>query len=252
MQAYFLKLPVKIFNLRPDSLAILLSLANVGAYGRVICVDATGGVVAAACVERMGGYGTLACVHAEQRLYSLDAVRQLNAPRMIARSARHCTLASLLTEHAAQAAATAPAASDVTAAAAAASTDVVPTDAATIANSGSDTAAVAAATTPAAADIADSTVDASAGPLADASVSTELQTANCAQESIEASSEAAAAACTADIVATNTTDVATACQAVATEAVDAADKALPHAKVGRSTLSTRSTTRTMSFPFSTA
>ena len=35
MQAYFEKGPARVFNLRPDSLAIMLSLANVAAGAKV-------------------------------------------------------------------------------------------------------------------------------------------------------------------------------------------------------------------------
>lgn len=43
---YFKKVPVKTGWLRPDSLAILLSLANVGANSRTLVVDGTGGLIA--------------------------------------------------------------------------------------------------------------------------------------------------------------------------------------------------------------
>lgn len=124
MQTYFGKAPAKVFNLRPDSLAILTHAANVGPYARVCCVDATGGILASACVERMGGFGSLCCVHAEVKRYFMDAVRQLNAGRQVARSARHCTLEELMLTHKevtlADAAAAAAAATAADAAAAAA------------------------------------------------------------------------------------------------------------------------------------
>jgi hypothetical protein len=96
LQAYFIKMPSKVFNLRPDTLAIMAGSANVGPYARVLCIDATGGVVAAACVERMGGFGTLCCVHAEMKRYSFDVVRQLNSAAMCSRSVRHMTLEELI------------------------------------------------------------------------------------------------------------------------------------------------------------
>lgn len=89
-------MPSKVFNLRPDTLAIMTGSANVGPYARVLCVDATGGILAASCVERMGGFGSLCCVHAEPKRYSFDVVRQLNTPPLLARSTRHVTLEDLL------------------------------------------------------------------------------------------------------------------------------------------------------------
>ncbi len=43
---YFNKIPVKTGWLRPDSLAILLSLANISAGSRTLVVDGTGGLIA--------------------------------------------------------------------------------------------------------------------------------------------------------------------------------------------------------------
>lgn len=82
--------------MRPDTLAIMVHAANVGPHARVLCLDATGGVAAAACAERMGGTGTLCCPHAESSRYPLDYARLLNCPRWLAQSARHCALTELL------------------------------------------------------------------------------------------------------------------------------------------------------------
>jgi tRNA (adenine-N(1)-)-methyltransferase non-catalytic subunit len=74
----FDKLPAKVWNLRPDTLGILLSLANVAAHSRVLVLESCQGLVAAAVAERLGGYGTLCCVSADQKPAPLDSVRTLN------------------------------------------------------------------------------------------------------------------------------------------------------------------------------
>jgi hypothetical protein len=96
MQVYYSTTPAKVFNMRPDTLSIMMHAANVGPHARVLCLDATGGVAAAACAERMGGIGTLCCAHAELSQYPLDCARLLNCAKWLAQSARHCALTELL------------------------------------------------------------------------------------------------------------------------------------------------------------
>ncbi len=54
-EAYFANSPAKTNYLRADSLALLLTLANVGAHARVLVVESCGGLVSAAALERTGG-----------------------------------------------------------------------------------------------------------------------------------------------------------------------------------------------------
>lgn len=54
-EAYFSNFPAKTNYLRADTLALLLSLANVGAHARVLVVESCGGLVSAAALERTGG-----------------------------------------------------------------------------------------------------------------------------------------------------------------------------------------------------
>ena len=96
MQVHYSVTPAKVFNMRPDTLATMMHAANVGPHAQVLCLDATGGVAAAACAERMGGTGTLCCPHAEASRYPLDYTRLLNCPRWLAQSARQCSLTALL------------------------------------------------------------------------------------------------------------------------------------------------------------
>lgn len=56
-EAYFGKSPQKIQCMRADTLALLLSLANIGAHARVLVVETCGGLVTGAIAERMGGTG---------------------------------------------------------------------------------------------------------------------------------------------------------------------------------------------------
>ena len=58
-EAYFLKAPAKIGYLRADSLAMLVSFANVGAHARVLVVEACAGLVLGAVAERLGGHGVV-------------------------------------------------------------------------------------------------------------------------------------------------------------------------------------------------
>ncbi|PRW61100.1 tRNA (adenine(58)-N(1))-methyltransferase non-catalytic subunit trm6 [Chlorella sorokiniana] len=54
-EAYFANSPAKTNYLRADTLALLLTLANVGAHARVLVVESCGGLVSAAALERTGG-----------------------------------------------------------------------------------------------------------------------------------------------------------------------------------------------------
>ena len=43
--------------MRADTLAMLLTMANIGAHGRALVLDGCGGLVTGAVAERMGGFG---------------------------------------------------------------------------------------------------------------------------------------------------------------------------------------------------
>ena len=49
--------PERIQYMRADTLALLLTMANVGAHGRALVLEACGGLVTGAVAERMGGFG---------------------------------------------------------------------------------------------------------------------------------------------------------------------------------------------------
>ena len=52
--------PERIQYMRADTLAMLLTMANIGAHGRALVLDACGGLVTGAVAERMGGFGQVA------------------------------------------------------------------------------------------------------------------------------------------------------------------------------------------------
>lgn len=78
LQVMFDKAPTGIWNLRPDSLALLLSLANVAAHSRCLLLENCQGLLAAACAERMGGLGVLCCVGTGGKTPGMSGLRQLN------------------------------------------------------------------------------------------------------------------------------------------------------------------------------
>ena len=55
-EAYFNIYPLKICNLRPDSLGLLLTMANVNANSRVLFVENTKGFIAGCLVEKRVDY----------------------------------------------------------------------------------------------------------------------------------------------------------------------------------------------------
>ncbi|KXZ53340.1 hypothetical protein GPECTOR_7g1234 [Gonium pectorale] len=77
-EAFYDKQPERVWHLRHDSLAIMLSLANVAAGARVLVVEHCMGVVTAAAVERLGGLGAVCALQLDERQAPLDAVRQMN------------------------------------------------------------------------------------------------------------------------------------------------------------------------------
>ncbi|CAI5947871.1 unnamed protein product [Closterium sp. NIES-64] len=67
--------------LRPDSLAMLLAMANVGAHSQVLVLDGTGGLITAAAAQRMGGHGAICSAFYASHVShapSIDIIRHLN------------------------------------------------------------------------------------------------------------------------------------------------------------------------------
>ncbi|CAI5502814.1 unnamed protein product [Closterium sp. Naga37s-1] len=80
-EAYFAKAPARIGFLRPDSLAMLLAMANVGAHSQLLVLDGTGGLITAAAAQRMGGHGAICSAFYGSHVShapSIDIIRHLN------------------------------------------------------------------------------------------------------------------------------------------------------------------------------
>ncbi|CAI5521973.1 unnamed protein product [Closterium sp. Naga37s-1] len=80
-EAYFAKAPARIGFLRPDSLAMLLAMANVGAHSQLLVLDGTGGLITAAAAQRMGGHGAICSAFYASHVShapSIDIIRHLN------------------------------------------------------------------------------------------------------------------------------------------------------------------------------
>lgn len=58
-EAYFSKKADKVLGLRPDTLALLLTRANIRPFSQVMILDTCCGLVTSAIAERMGGYGRI-------------------------------------------------------------------------------------------------------------------------------------------------------------------------------------------------
>ncbi|OIW12017.1 hypothetical protein TanjilG_16128 [Lupinus angustifolius] len=77
-EAYFKKYPTKIGFLRVDTLALLLSLANVSSSSDVLVVDMVGGLITGAVAERLGGTGFVCNSYIGKSPHSMDIVRIFN------------------------------------------------------------------------------------------------------------------------------------------------------------------------------
>ncbi|KAG0630178.1 hypothetical protein M758_1G159900 [Ceratodon purpureus] len=77
-EAYFAKDPNKTGHLRMDMLALILSLANVGANAEVLVLDMLGGLLTASVAERLGGYGCVCSTYNTHKPPTIDMVRLFN------------------------------------------------------------------------------------------------------------------------------------------------------------------------------
>jgi len=62
-EAYYSKQASRIGFLRPDTLALVLCLANVGPHQNVLVLESSSGLVTGAVAERLGGYGEVCSAH---------------------------------------------------------------------------------------------------------------------------------------------------------------------------------------------
>ena len=85
-------------NLRPDALAMLLCLANVGAYQRVLVIEQSAGLVTGAVMERLGGYGMCCVGHVGKNRPNLSILDGFGFDERVRRVLTVRSLASLLEE----------------------------------------------------------------------------------------------------------------------------------------------------------
>ncbi|KAL0023716.1 hypothetical protein WJX79_006690 [Trebouxia sp. C0005] len=95
-EAYFGKSSPKINHLRVDSLAMLLSLANIGSHGKVLVLETCSGLVTGAVAERLGGFGHVCTTYLGDKCPPLEATRMLNFSDSIKQSMSTAPLATLL------------------------------------------------------------------------------------------------------------------------------------------------------------
>jgi tRNA (adenine-N(1)-)-methyltransferase non-catalytic subunit len=138
-------------NLRADTLAAALSLANAAANSRVLVIESCGGLLTAAAAERLGGHGKVCAAAAgDKRAAPIDAVRHLNLSERERSVLRTTTLQALLDAARRVAAANAPAAAAAVAGEAGAAGQAA-AEAGAAAPAEGEAAAAAPAATPAAA-----------------------------------------------------------------------------------------------------
>ncbi|KAL6653190.1 hypothetical protein ACP70R_012115 [Stipagrostis hirtigluma subsp. patula] len=77
-ETYFKKSPARIGFMRVDTLSLLLSMANIGAYSDVLVVDMVGGLVVGAVAERLGGTGYVCSTYLGSAPSSIDIIRMYN------------------------------------------------------------------------------------------------------------------------------------------------------------------------------
>eukprot|EP00873_Tetraselmis_striata_P045606 jgi/Tetstr1/465870/TSEL_010487.t1 len=93
--SYFRRCPTKICGMRPDTLAVMLTLANVGPHQEVLVLDMAAGLLAAAVTERLGGMGHCCSVHPGQKQGSMDALRFFNFSPEVKAATTAASLTSL-------------------------------------------------------------------------------------------------------------------------------------------------------------
>jgi tRNA (adenine-N(1)-)-methyltransferase non-catalytic subunit len=77
-EAMFLKNPRMVLNLREDSLAQMLSYANIYAGCQTLVMESCMGIITAAVAQRMGGYGKVVSVYTVQQPSWSDMIKKFN------------------------------------------------------------------------------------------------------------------------------------------------------------------------------
>ncbi|RKP40422.1 Gcd10p-domain-containing protein [Dimargaris cristalligena] len=79
---YFSKNPMKIRDLRVDTLSQVVTSANLNAYSKILVVDDTQGLVLSAALSRISPLGNVIAVH-ESDSVSYDVLKHMNFPESI-------------------------------------------------------------------------------------------------------------------------------------------------------------------------
>eukprot|EP00249_Psilotum_nudum_P017530 c26374_g1_i1 orf=214-1767(-) len=95
-EAYFLKAPNKIGFLRIDMLALMLSLANVGAHAEVLVMDMVGGLLIAAVAERIGGFGSVCSIYDTLKPPPMDILGLFNFSDSTANKVLRASLSEII------------------------------------------------------------------------------------------------------------------------------------------------------------
>lgn len=97
-EAYFTRQSATIGCLRPDTLALALTMANVGPYQNVLVLEASGGLVTGAVAEKLGGFGQVCAAHPGRNSPSIAITTQFNFPETIQQTIYTKSLIDLLDE----------------------------------------------------------------------------------------------------------------------------------------------------------
>ena len=77
-EAYFLKEPRKIMNLREDTLAQILAYSNICAGCQVMVYENCMGIITGALAQRMGGYGKIISLYQGQQMSFTEMIARFN------------------------------------------------------------------------------------------------------------------------------------------------------------------------------
>lgn len=97
-KAYYSKQPSRIGFLRPDTLALALTMGNVGAHHKVLVIEGSSGLVTGAVAERLGGLGEICSAHFGKKCPGIGLMQWFGLPEHVRRIVHTKSLHDLLTE----------------------------------------------------------------------------------------------------------------------------------------------------------
>lgn len=95
-EAQYSSSPAKLGFMRVDTMAVMLGLANVAAYARVLVVETCGGLLTAAAAERLGGHGSVHSVWLGPKPPSWEVWRQCSLSAAARQAVKFVQLGQLL------------------------------------------------------------------------------------------------------------------------------------------------------------